>query len=494
MFGSWLLLPQRRECFRRPPLVLALAFLAIATLAVTARVAPAAALFVPPFPSLGAGVYPVSVVIGDLNGDGKPDVAVANMYDNTVSVMLGNGNGTFGAKTDFATGTGPYSLAIGDLNGDGKLDLATANMNVSTVSVLPGNGNGTFGAKTDLSTGSKPYSVAIGDLNGDGKPDLATANYYGNSVSVLLGNGNGTFGTRADYGTGSYPTCVAIGDLNADGKLDLAVANYGYTSSSNTVSVLLGYGNGSFGTKTDYATGSFPYCVAIGDLNRDGKPDLAVANSTSNTVSVMLGNGDGTFGTKSDFATGTAPLCVAIGDLDGDGKPDLVVADEYMYTVSVLLGTGTGAFGPKTDYGTGINPFSVAIRDLNGDRRPDVVVADYGSNAVAVMINLGGTPWVGVPVSTAASAALRVQASPNPVADRTAISFSLPAPGQASVCVYDVSGRLVSTLVRGTMTAGAHEARWRLNGAAGTELGAGVYLVELRAGVERAATRVVVLE
>jgi hypothetical protein len=178
--------------------------------------------------------------------------------------------------------------------------------------------------------------VAIGDLNGDGKPDLAVANFGSNTVSVLFGNGDGTFGARMDIGTGDGPYSVAIGDLNRDGKADLVVAIY----YSNTVSVLLGNGNGTFGPRTDFGTGSGPRSVAIGDLDWNGTPDLVTANYNSNTVSVLLGNGNGTFAAKTDFGTGRSPCFVAIGDLNGDGAPDLVVANYYALSVSVLLNTG----------------------------------------------------------------------------------------------------------------------------------------------------------
>ena len=195
----------------------------------------------------------------------------------------------FAAPLSFDTGLNPQSVAIGDLTGDGKPDLVVANTNSNTVSVLLGNGNGSFGPKTDYATGSYPQSVAIGDLNGDGKPDLVTANYYSSTVSVLLGNGDGTFVPKADYATGTGPYSVAIGDLNGDRKPDLVAAN----STTNTASVLLGNGDGSFGAKTDYGTGFYPVSVAIGDVNADGKPDLVVANSTSQTVSVLLNAGGG---------------------------------------------------------------------------------------------------------------------------------------------------------------------------------------------------------
>ncbi|HVS99469.1 MAG TPA: VCBS repeat-containing protein [Solirubrobacterales bacterium] len=290
---------------------------------------------------------PTSVAIGDFNGDGKPDLAVANRRSDSVSVLLGEGDGRFAAEADYATGSSPFSVAIGDFNGDGRPDLAVANSGSDSVSVLLGHGDGSFAAKADYATGTFPISVAIGDLNGDGKPDLAVADAGSGNVSVLLGIGDGSFTPKADYATGTEPCSVAIGDLNGDGKPDLAVAN----RRSDSVSVLLGHGDGIFAAKADYATGSSPESVAIGDLNGDDRPDLAVANRGADNVSVLLGEGDGSFAAKADYATGTGPAAVAIGDLNGDGRPDLAVANFVSSSVSVLLNSsvfpGGGAFEPK---------------------------------------------------------------------------------------------------------------------------------------------------
>src|SRR5665213_3029700 len=309
-----------------------------------------------------AGTNPVSVAIGDLDGDGKPDLVVANYAGNTVSVYRNTSASgsitaaSFTVKVDFATGVYPSSVAIGDLDGDGKPDLAVANFSGSTVSVLrntSGSGSITpssFAAKVDFAVGTDPQIIVIGDLDGDGKPDLAVVNAGNNTVSVLhntSGSGSITaasFAAKVDFATGNYPQSVAIGDLDGDGKPDLAVANY----SDNTVSVFRNTSasgsitSASFAAKVDLATGAGPYGVAIGDLNGDGKPDLAVANQSDNMVSVLRNTSasgsitSASFAAKADFATGSTPYMVAIGDLDGDGKPDLAVANQGGSTISIL--------------------------------------------------------------------------------------------------------------------------------------------------------------
>jgi filamentous hemagglutinin family protein len=207
--------------------------------------------------------------------------------------MLGNGNGTFQTQQTFATGSFPNSVATADVNGDGKPDLIVANgFSNNNVSVLLGNGNGTFQTRQTFATGSSPFSVSIADVNGDGKPDLIVANDLAGSVSVLLGNGNGAFQAQQTFlATGSKAYSLAVSDVNGDGKADVVVANY----LNNSASVLLGNGNGTFQTQVSFAAGSSPQFITVVDLNSDGKPDLIVANSQSNTVSVLLGAGNGNF-------------------------------------------------------------------------------------------------------------------------------------------------------------------------------------------------------
>jgi hypothetical protein len=361
--------------------------------ALTVGLAASFANSAPSFPgrtSYPTGSAPRSVVIGDLNGDGKPELATANArYEtNTVSVLANRGDGSFKAKRDYATGPGPLSVAFGDLNGDGKPELATANVSGNSISVFANRGDGSFQSKLEYATGSGPFSVAIGDLNGDGKPDLATANAnYGRAgtVSVLLNRGDGSFGAKVDYATGHFPVSIAIGDLNGDGKPELVTAN----GDANSVSVLLNRGDGSFQAKLDYAAGLQPGSVAIGDLNGDGKPELATANGGSNSVSVLLNTGDGSFQPNLDYPTGT-PVSVAIGDLNGDGKPDLATANIGANSISLLLNSGDGSFQAKRDYATARGPDSVAIGDLNGDGKPELVTANADANSVSVLANATG--------------------------------------------------------------------------------------------------------
>jgi len=281
------------------------------------------------------------------------------------------------------------------------------NLTSSTVSVLLGTGTGSFGAKTDFPTGANPRMMAMGDLSGDGKMDLAVANYNSGTVSVLLGTGTGSFGAKTDYATGVHPFSAAIGDLNGDGKADLAVANEGRAwpqADSSTVSVLLGTGGGAFGARTDRSTGAYsnPQSVAIGDLNGDGTADLAVANVTSRTVSVFLGTGGGAFGARTDYPTGDNPRLYAIVDLNGDGNADLTVANIASDSVSVLLGTGTGSFGARTDFATGARPNSASVGDLDGNAAPDLAVANFGSNTVSVFRGLPLPPTVTCTTSVSA--------------------------------------------------------------------------------------------
>jgi hypothetical protein len=352
-----------------------------------------AALLAPATVSAGDDLIPVAV--GDFNEDGKLDLAVADSSSNNVSLLLGNGDGTFQSAVVYSVGQSPSSVAVGDFNGDGRLDLAVANSGSNNVSILLGNGDGTFQSAVESGAGESPGSVAVGDFNGDGKLDLALAgsNNGNGYVSILLGNGDGTFQPAVVYGVGLNPGSVAVGDFNGDGTLDLAliVANDGV----GYVNILLGNGDGTFQTAVEYGAGAgqVPTSVAVGDFNGDGRLDLAVAAVAvvglggSANVSILLGNGDGTFQPAMVYSDGGIyPGPVVLADFNGDDRLDLAVANTGDINVSILLGNGDGTFQPALEYGAGLNPDSLAVGDFNGDGRLDLVTAN---GSVSVLLQRG---------------------------------------------------------------------------------------------------------
>ncbi|MFH0989347.1 MAG: FG-GAP-like repeat-containing protein [bacterium] len=443
------------------------------------------------------GSVPLDVVVCDLDGDGKPDLATTNNSSSSISVFqntssIGSITSTsFASKVDFVSGNAPATLSIGDLDGDGKPDLAIANDGSNSISLLrnalqplasppmitsfsPTSGsvgtsvtitgtnfsaivsnnivyfgavkaavtsatsttltvvvptgvtyqpitvttngltaystapfvvtftssgmitNTSFAPRLDFTTGVSPSYNVIIDVDGDGKSDMVVPSQNNNVLSVfrnLSTSGTIGFATKVDFTTGIYPRDVAVGDLDGDGKPDLAVTNW----NSNTVSIFRNTsvsGSVSFSTKTDFATGTAPLGIAIGDLDGDGKPDMVVANSSSNTISIFRNTstaGSISFSTKLDIASGTYPCGVAIGDLDADGRPDVAVANyNSPTTISIYKNTSTAgniSLPSKFDLTTGNTPKYIAISDVDGDLKPDLTVTHQNSNNIAVFRN-----------------------------------------------------------------------------------------------------------
>jgi FG-GAP-like repeat/Abnormal spindle-like microcephaly-assoc'd, ASPM-SPD-2-Hydin len=334
---------------------------------------------------------PETVATGDFNEDGKFDLAVAENGSNSVSILLGNGDGTFQAHVDYAVGMGPSSVVAADFNGDGILDLAVRNQAPSnSVSILLGNGDGTFQPAMNFATGAGNARMVAADLNGDGKLDLATTNNNDGTVSILLGNGDGTFQNHVDYAAGPSPLPLAVGDVSQDGRLDLIVGN----TTSNEYSVLLGNGGGAFQPYKSYPTITNPQSIVLADFSGDGRLDLAVLSEGGRPgLAILLGNGDGTFQSFADYAMGCGndgtDCTAAVADLNGDGKLDLAVPNGPANRVSILLGNGDGTFQDPLSFATGQQPQQVIVGDFNGDGRLDLVAADNSSSAVSVLLQDG---------------------------------------------------------------------------------------------------------
>ena len=284
----------------------------------------------------------------DLNRDGFEEIIVANSGTNTISVLENNKDHSFTEAVTYILGNssnpGPISIAKDDLNGDGRLDIVVANSNDNSVSVLLGTGGVTLGRSTNFNVGTQPMSVFTGDFNGDKKIDILTANKTANTLTILPGLGNGSFRAAQTItlfpGGNPQPTYAVPADLNGDGKLDIVVANYG----SNTVSVLLGQGNGTFQSPVNYAVGTNPRSVLVRDLDRDVKLDITVANSGSASVSVLHNRGDGTFENAGSFSTGSNPIFVWGSNFDGDDATDLAISNFGDNSISILRYNGPLAY------------------------------------------------------------------------------------------------------------------------------------------------------
>ncbi len=324
-------------------------------------------------------VGPQDVTTAEFTTSGHLDLAVATGND-TVSILLGSGSGTFPSHVQYAVPGNPVAIIHGDFNGDGKQDLATADQYTSEISVLLGNGDGTFQGHKEYATGAKPVALATADLNGDGKLDIVVVNSNANTVSVLLGNGDGTFQTQKTYATGNNPLGVAIGDFNGDGILDLAVVN----NSDNTVSILIGNGDGSFKTQVTYPTAIAPNSIVAGNFTSSNILDLAVGTSNK-SVSVLLGVGNGTFQNHKEYTIGANAVVVAAANLASNGKLSLISANYNDNSVSTLGGNGDGTFKSQSVFPVSGGPTGLTVGDFNNNGKLDIAVAASGSNTVSIL-------------------------------------------------------------------------------------------------------------
>jgi hypothetical protein len=345
----------------------------------------------------GAHLAPISIAVADFNGDGNLDIALANRSSNDISVLLGKGNGTFATQVKYAAGTGgpdPVSIVAADVNGDGKPDLIVADSGTNKISVLINSGTGTFGTAVPYSVGKVPSAVAVGDLNGDGFPDIAVTNSADSTVTILLNSGSGTFTVSNTYPTDVNPSAVVIANLG-NGSNDLAVANQG----GNDVSILLNQGNGTFAAAKNYCVVSTagscnsvaavsPVSLVAVDLNGDNKIDLAVA-SLGQSVTTLLNNGSGVFTLTATATSSQTPQAIAAGLFSTSTTPALVVADNSTNSFEIYPGTGNGNLATPLSYLSGSKPIAIAVGDFNNDKKLDVAVVNNTDDDVAVILGTG---------------------------------------------------------------------------------------------------------
>ncbi len=473
--------------------------------------------------AMGSWSYPSAVAIGDVDGNGAADVLVANRDSNNVSLLRGNGAGGFLPRVNYPAGVSPRSVAIGDVNGDGRQDLLAANSGSNSLTVLTGNADGSFMVRPPYPMGTGPVSVAAGLLDTDARADVVVANQFASTVSVSLGR---AFTVRRDYATAAYPVAVAIGDLDGDHVADLVVACSGNAPSPSGLTILRGVGDGTFTGRHDVITTfMMPSAVALADLDGDGRLDVVAGGSGA--VAVYPGNGDGTLGVPMRYGCGGSIVSLAVGDLDRDGLPDLVATTSFTTdprlwwyrqlppeaptAIDVALersdaaadhatlvwyaagGAGMGATLERSAGGDAWRALGSLTADGTGrwtyvDR--DVVPGGRYGYRLAIAhggaTEVRGETWLAIPAS--ARFALR-GLQPNPATSRPAVAFTLPDARPTRLEVFDVRGARLVALEVGALGAGAHV----VSLPPARALPPGVYLVRLtRAGAVLSARGTVI--
>ncbi len=363
------------------------------------------------------GTSPWGIAIGDIDGDGKPDMVIANSVASGTIYVYRNistagtiTTGSFAAPVSFSVGSLPEGIAIGDIDGDGKLDIVVANNGSASVSVFRNTAtsgiinSASLAARVDFTTGNGPQSVVIGDIDGDGKPEIITANQSAPGLSVLQNATTGStisFSARVDFATSSNSLVVALGDLDGDGKRDVIATNFSGSTVSVLQNVMAGPGtitSATLAAAVNFTTGANPSGLAIGDIDGDGKPEIIVTNFGGATVGIfhnMVSTttiGSGSFASMVTFECLSQPFSVAVGDIDGDGKADLAVgyigSQVSVYRNTAILGSiSTSSLAQEVDFGAGGNPRQIVIGDLDLDGLPDVMCTNQSSGTFSVLRN-----------------------------------------------------------------------------------------------------------
>jgi len=341
------------------------------------------------FASYPVGKNPTTVITGDLNHDSFTDVVTTNISSDTLSILLGNGDGTFHDQTQLHVCQEPRSLAMSDFNHDGHLDVALACSGGDEIEILLGRGNGKFEEGPHYPVYRAPVSLVSEDVNGDHHADLVVA-LRNDKVKVFLGKGTGEFRLGPQYEYGDTPTSVALADLNEDGKWDLVVTNGG--AMSHGVSVWVGNGDGSFRAPKDYPAGKRSLGVSLADFNNDRHQDLLIINGENDSFTTLLGNGNATFQAGRDSGANAGPNFGLARDFNGDHVEDVAIVNLQSNDLSIIFGKGDGTFRyPPLNYKTKRSPFAVALfrPTTTGTEEPGLVIADNGNASISIFLHRG---------------------------------------------------------------------------------------------------------
>lgn len=341
------------------------------------------------YASYKVGKNPTTITTGDFNHDTFTDLITTNISSNTLSILLGNGDGSFHDQTQIKVCQEPRTLVMADFNHDTHADLVLACSGGDEIAFLMGRGNGKFEEGPHYPVHRTPVALATGDINGDGHPDVVVA-LRNDKIKVFLGTGTADFHHGAQYQYGDTPTSVALADLNGDGKIDMVVTNGG--PMSNAVSIWLGNGDGTFRDPKDYRTGKRPLAVTFADFNNDHHRDLLVINGERDCFTTFLGNGNATFQPGKDSGADAGPIAGVTRDFNGDRILDVAITNLQSNDLSILFGKGDGTFQyPPRNYRTKAGPFALATFWVTTKEveEPGLVTADNGDGTVSIFLHRG---------------------------------------------------------------------------------------------------------
>ena len=434
----------------------------------------------------GASVVPYFIYGGDIDGDGDPDVVAPNEGTDDISVFENvDGMGGFSSRTEYGVGDVPSSCYGDDFNNDGHVDIATADIASATLSVLLNQGDGTFGPRSFRSGGNTTRQVYGGDFDGDNDVDLVVTSKGTDQLFFYTNDGTGSFGNGVAYNdVGNGPFAVEAADFDLDGLLDLAVACH----DADSLNILTNQGGGTFATTFRRNIGDGAWDLAGNDMDADGDFDLVVVCAFNNRLQLLENNGDGTFG-KIGWTTDFFPLGVHTADVEGDGDIDAISSNFNGGSIDVFVNNGDGVLFPNANLNVDRTGSFAWAHDLDADGDLDISVVDELADSLFVFYN-GSSPAVSAPnVAGPGGARAFVTAQPNPaLASRGTDLKVVGLTGTATVEIHAVTGRVVRRLE--TTLSGGDVVRWDGRGRDGAPLPAGTYVVSVRAGDSRVSGRV----